>query len=296
MIKEPCSDGLLVLMFDLGPKIITLGQEIAIRVAVSFHSFLFFSSIILMATVFSKLNSHNDNIVSNNQQQSQQNHQIYSDLFSVNLSDDNPHFTKTKYDFDLIKNAVDIIKARSDLNCNIPATAKRNIKYPCGICHKSVNKNQKAIECSTCLNWIHRKCNGLSLKEDECLVQEDDNVPWQCILCDMEEMASKFPFGHLSKIELNDLYGLDFPSQLQLLPNYELRSKRSHIPTLDKFDLDENYVQSINSKYFEIPEIAKLSTALSGKSFSLFHVNTRSLSKNFDQLLSGLSFYVKLKG
>ena len=85
-------------------------------------------------------------------------------------------------------------------------------------------------------------------------------------------MASKFPFGHLSKIELNDLYGLDFPSQLQLLPNYELRSKLSHIPTLDKFDLDENYVQSINSKYFDIPEIAKLSTALSGKSFSLFHV------------------------
>ena len=34
---------------------------------------------------------------------------------------------KTKYDFDLpnvIKNAVDIIKARSDLNCNIPATTK----------------------------------------------------------------------------------------------------------------------------------------------------------------------------
>ena len=85
-------------------------------------------------------------------------------------------------------------------------------------------------------------------------------------------MASKFPFGHLSKIELNDLYGLDFPSQLQLLPNYELRSKLSHISTLDKFDLDENYVQSINSKYFDIPEIAKLSTALSGKSFSLFHV------------------------
>ena len=48
--------------------------------------------------------------------------------------------------------------------------------------------------------------------------------------------------------------------------------KLSHIPTLDKFDMDENYVQSINSKYFDIPEIAKLSTALSGKSFSLFHV------------------------
>ena len=82
-----------------------------------------------MSTVCSKLNSSDDNIVSNNQQQSQQNHQIYSELFSVNLSD-NPHSTKTKYDFDLpnvIKNAVDIIKALSNLNCNITATAKRNI-------------------------------------------------------------------------------------------------------------------------------------------------------------------------
>ena len=82
---------------------------------------------------------------------------------------------------------------------------------------------------------------------------------------------------------------MDFPSRLQLLPNYELRSKLSDIPTLDKFDLDENYVQSINSKYFDIPEIAKLSTTLSRKSFPLFHVNTRSLSKNFDQLLFVLS-------
>ena len=107
-------------------------------------------------------------------------------------------------------------------------------------------------------------------------------------------MASKFPFGHLSKIELNDLYGLDFPSQLQLLPNYELRSKLSHIPTLDKFDLDENYVQSINSKYFDIPEIAKLSTALSGKSFSLFHSSSSSSSSLFHNKLQVTAVYIEL--
>ena len=37
-------------------------------------------------------------------------------------------------------------------------------------------------------------------------------------------MTSKFPFGYLSKMELSDIYGLDLPSQLQLLPSYELRS------------------------------------------------------------------------
>ena len=90
-------------------------------------------------------------------------------------------------------------------------------------------------------------------------------------------------------MELNDLYGLDIPSQLKLLPSYELRSKLTHIPSLDNFDLDENYVQAINSKYYDLPEFSKLYSSLSGKTFSLFHVNTRSLSKNFDQLQNVLS-------
>ena len=90
-------------------------------------------------------------------------------------------------------------------------------------------------------------------------------------------------------MELNDLHGLDIPSQLKLLPSYELRSKLTHIPSLDNFDLDENYVQTINSKYYDLPESSKLYSSLSGKTFSSFHVNTRSLSKNFDQLQNVLS-------
>ena len=65
-------------------------------------------------------------------------------------------------------------------------------------------------------------------------------------------MASKFPFGYLSKIELSELYGVDLPSQLELLQSFEIRSKVSHIPNLDDYDIDENFVQSINSKYIDI--------------------------------------------
>ena len=82
---------------------------------------------------------------------------------------------------------------------------------------------------------------------------------------------------------------MDFPSQLQLLPNYELRSKLSHIPTLDNFDLDKTYVQSINSNHFDILDLQKVNDIVSRKHFSLIHVNTRSLSKNSDQLLSLLA-------
>ena len=92
-----------------------------------------------------------------------------------------------------------------------------NIKHPCGVCKKSVNKNQKAIFCSTCLNWIHGKCNGISVKEYEDLVNEDENIPWQCISRNIEGMASKLLLGYLSNMEINDLHGLDFPSQLKSL-------------------------------------------------------------------------------
>ena len=83
-------------------------------------------------------------------------------------------------------------------------------------------------------------------KEYEDFVNEDENIPWQRISCNIEDMASKFPLGSLSNMEINDLHGLDFPSQSKLLPIYELRSKLAHSPTLDNFDMDENYVQSIH--------------------------------------------------
>ena len=46
---------------------------------------------------------------------------------------------------------------------------------------------------------------------------------------------------------------------------------------------------SVNSKYYDIPAFVRHNSTLGKKCFSLFHVNTRSLSKNFDQLLNVLS-------
>ena len=31
-------------------------------------------------------------------------------------------------------------------------------KYPCGLCRKSVKRNQRAIECDECSEWFHTKC------------------------------------------------------------------------------------------------------------------------------------------
>ena len=169
---------------------------------------------------------------------------------------------------------------------------KKKFKNPCGICHKSVNDNQKAILCNTCDLWIHRKCNGTTVKEYEMYCKEDDNIPWMCILCSIDELASKFPFGYLSKLELNDLFGTDLPSQLELLPSYELRSKLSQIPNLNDFDIEENYVQTINSKYYDLHDFNNL-TASIGKGLSFFHLNIRSLAKHLDELKTILSMSKK---
>ena len=164
------------------------------------------------------------------------NRQIYSELFNEPLTTGHSA-QQYQPDIDLsrvITKVVNLLKNKSNSSEVSSNRPNANIKHPCGVCKKSVNKNQKAIFCSACLNWIHRKCNGISVKEYEDLVNEDENIPWQCISCNIEDMASKFPLGYLSNMEINDLHGLDFPSQL---PTYELRLKLSHIPNLDDFDI-----------------------------------------------------------
>ena len=98
--------------------------------------------------------------------------------------------------YNVIVNAVNTakIKSISSSNCGPKSRSVPKFKNPCGICKKSVNDNQKAIFCITCLSWIHRKCNGTTLKEYNKLEAEDENIPWECILCDIDAMASKFPF------------------------------------------------------------------------------------------------------
>ena len=101
-------------------------------------------------------------------------------------------------------------------------------------------------------------------------MSEDDNIPWYCIICIIESNVDIFPFGYLSKMELLDLNGIDLPSQLNLLPSYDIRSKLQNIPTLNDFNVDENYLQAIDSKYYDITDYMLLNRSLS-KYFALFH-------------------------
>ena len=123
-------------------------------------------------------------------------------------------------------------------------------------------------------------CEGLSDDEFQKLVEEDDEVPWFCLVFQMKLNAEIFPFGVLSKFKLSDLYGIDLPSHLETLPSFETRSKLENLPHMNDFDIDDNIVNTIFSKYHTLNEISQLN--LSRKNFSIFHTNIRSLSKHID--------------
>ena len=59
-----------------------------------------------------------------------------------------------------LQNTIDRIAGAilAGINLNPPPT--RNIKWPCIICNRPVNSNQKAIECDTCHKWCHINCDG----------------------------------------------------------------------------------------------------------------------------------------
>ena len=84
------------------------------------------------------------------------------------------------------------IRVRSQTN----RTPKQNIKYPCGICSKSVKKNRYACFCMSCHQWIHFiKCKKSTKSEYAALIEKNEDIPWYCcVKCTISERAEMFPF------------------------------------------------------------------------------------------------------
>ena len=89
--------------------------------------------------------------------------------------------------------------------------------YPCGICQKNVNINQKAIECSLCKHWIHIKCNSTTNEEYDKMMEinslltdaEIETREWYCNKCQISNMAKIFPFGLEDKHGLKNIVNAD---------------------------------------------------------------------------------------
>ena len=85
------------------------------------------------------------------------------------------------------------------------------------------------------------------------------------------------------QVTIYDIHWLEsIKIPIELLGSYELKSRLAKLPNLQDFDMDENLIHEVNSKYYDVstfPEIKKMT-----KSFSLFHSNLRSLSAHFGEL------------
>ena len=157
-------------------------------------------------------------------------------------------------------------------------------QYPsCGICHKNVSDHQKSVYCNNCNLWVHIKCNNISISEYHELEKESDDIPWFCLKC----TTVMFPFGLLDNNELSNLYDCNFPSWVDTIPSFEITSDLVNLPNLDDYDIDEHIPSNVNSSYHTLQDLSSLD--ISENDFSLFHMNTRSLSLHFDELISTLA-------
>ena len=167
----------------------------------------------------------------------------------------------------------------------------------CDVCNMRVLSHSYHLKCSACGQLTHIRCLPFVEKDDE-LYTKRNNCDWLCICC----TKRIFPFNHyddddeyLAALSDNWPISFDFASS-------DLRNKifvpfdlNDEAPSpLEEIDPDVNYYtefentcfktcdyyfeESFNKKYQDL--------AISGESFSLLHVNARSIPCNLSNIES----------
>ena len=135
--------------------------------------------------------------------------------------------------------------------------------FSCSLCEKSVN-HRSTIKCKLCQTISHLKCNDLNYVDG--LYLKNLNISWYCRAC----CADIFPFRNISN------YNLVLKPQKNLSDLFNEFNNFS--------DQNKNQENVSNCKYYDLNEIKPLNKLINKSSLSLFHLNTCSLSKNFEDL------------
>ena len=143
---------------------------------------------------------------------------------------------------------IESIKA-SKTNCSNQSFA---IKFPCRLCTHKVKHNDKAIFCTSCLSWVHIKCNGITIDEYKFRMRRNCENPelveseeWVCLNCTIAERASIFPLGYLSNHELNSFNVSDSMEIANMILEFEAISVALKSNNLASNDIDENLTELI---------------------------------------------------
>ena len=65
------------------------------------------------------------------------------------------------------------------------------IRYPCAICDLPVARNHYALQCDSCDQWVHIKCDGIS-KEEYKRFQEIKHLVFECPKCKLFTFTDSF--------------------------------------------------------------------------------------------------------
>ena len=154
---------------------------------------------------------------------------------------------------------------------------------------KSKGNKENSVFCDLCKLWVHIKCNNLNYVDYQYLSGCSD--PWYCLHCNFEIYA----FGSLNtqnflsfiKENLTDSLKLD---NLNSTSTLVLKQPANLCQLFNQFNnTNENHRKkdpdnAVKFRYYDIEEIQSLKIPNKSKSLSMFHINTCSLSKNFDDL------------
>lgn len=172
--------------------------------------------------------------------------------------------------------------------------ASDSTKQPCGLCSKRTLTQQKLLYCCVCAQWYHLKCTSLDTS-DYHLISEQSNYIWYCRSC----IESMLPFVAIEdELEFdncifNNSHGIKIDAQ-RLKNTNQLNLITSSLKIDRAFDPDRNYFQSTfkDSGYLTELQFNTSAHIKESDSFSVLHINARSVDKNLDKitlLLGGIN-------
>ena len=167
----------------------------------------------------------------------------------------------------------------------------------CNICNKKVSNYMQKVLCVCCLKFIHKNCTLLTDTEFKTMMQSN-YIHWSCRICN----DTLFAFNHIEDEQLFQrcLFDLNldfmnsnrFPNSDLIIDPFELNDDNDNIPLSD-VDPDMAYYNETHhmiyacSDYFDEFTFNKsVKKQFENKeSFSLLHLNIRSIPKNLTNML-----------
>ena len=155
------------------------------------------------------------------------------------------------------------------------------IKYPCKICKKSVGVRHKALQCDSCDQWVHIKCNRICTDTYKILQVSDHK--WYCLIC----LGDIMPYSTLTNTELRTLFSKTVGKKHD---NVMVNNSSVLTTGLNKlfYELKNPCdTDGSNCDYFDYKTLNELK--IPKENLSFFHLNIASLQYHHEELQNFLA-------